>query len=585
MAKRKKDIRKRKRREKTEREKAFSARRSAVSRHVVPRIELSPTETQSRHLLSQMSSVAYIKRRVRAHCRKALEQLHRDRRWCSARASYHEVKEEVGKLETRLAKAESEKNGESKRETSAALDEARKAKKEIAGTLDDLMSFHELTFDACREIASHYARKTGVPSVFALCAAEDVWQGVEKVIYSDGRKLGSKWEDTAALRSKQANRAIVMKEKDGSLLFEMKDIGNVVVKPLDDDDIWLKEEIDALVAFLQSKGADEERAVDILMETGEAVSVSRPCYAMVYMEEIRGKQRFFANITMEGDPLPKRRADGSPRHRFADAGRLGNDIGVSSYAVVTDGYIEMANIGERGSARSQKRNRKRKAGLQRKMDSSLRANNPENYNDDGTVRKGRKTWKRSKAYLSYQSEYREICRKERLNREYGIREQVNHLRTLGCEMVTEDQSVSSWARKAKPGGMRIDSRGRKRCKSRKRFGKGVQEHAPGLFTKVCKEKFGDGFVVVDKMFRASQYDHELDDYVKKPLSQRRHYHSHGRASPRDAYSAFLLWCAASGYDKPDRGLCNDRFEEYLSGVSAMIADYRARGVKVRNSGF
>jgi hypothetical protein len=219
------------------------------------------------------------------------------------------------------------------------------------------------------------------------------------------------------------------------------------------------------------------------------------------------------------------------------------------------------------------------------MAASLRENNPNNYNADGTIKRGRKTWHRSKRYRAHQSEYRDICRRERLSREYAIHEQVNHLRSLAAEMVTEDQSVTSWSRKAKPGKIRKTKGGKKRFSSRKRFGRTVQRFAPGLFTQVCKEKFGDGFITVNRMFRASQYDHETDEYVKKPLSQRKHYHSRGRASPRDAYSAFLLYCTASGYESPDRGLCNDRFEEYMLAVTAMIAEYKEKGVKVRNSGF
>src|SRR5919202_2776787 len=38
--------------------------------------------------------------------------------------------------------------------------------------------------------------------------------------------------------------------------------------------------------------------------------------------------------------------------------------------------------------------------LQRKMDRSRRANNPDNYNPNGTVKKGKKRWKDSKTYLT-----------------------------------------------------------------------------------------------------------------------------------------------------------------------------------------
>lgn len=87
------------------------------------------------------------------------------------------------------------------------------------------------------------------------------------------------------------------------------------------------------------------------------------------------------------------------------------------------------------------------------------------------------------------------------------------------------------------------------------------------------------------MYRASQYDHECDEYVKKELSQRVHCHSGGRASPRDAYSGFLLWCHDSEYASPDRGLCVKRFEDYYERVTDFVEDCRERGVSVANGGF
>lgn len=577
MAKKSKEKKTRTRRQKTDREKARAVRRQATPRHVIPRVELELDEKQERRILSQMKSVAYIKRRLKVHARKALDQLDRNRNWHKMRAQYYKIAVEEEQAQTKLDKATEKKDASAIKELSDRLAQLKEEKEATKTTLNDLQAFHQVTFDVFREIASHYADKTGVPSVFALSAVEDVWKGVEKVLYSDGRKINSRWEDYASLRSKQANRAIVIKEKDGCLVFKMKDIGLVRIKDIDDDDIWLKDEIDALIDFIRTKGAAEEKAVDVLLETGETLSVHRPCYATVYTETIRGRQRFFANIAMEGNSLPKKRKDGSARHAFAEKGEIGADIGPSSYAAVSENHVEMSNIGGRGSKKTQKNNQKKKAKLQRKMDSSLRANNSGNYNADGTVKKGRKTWTRSKRYYQYQGEYREICRKERLNREYGIREQVNHLRSLGSTFITEDQSVASWAKKAKPGQTRKTKSGKTKNCRRARFGKSVQSFAPGLFTSVCKEKFGDGFITVDRMFRASQYDHETNEYVKKPLSQRKHYHSRGRASPRDTYSAFLLWCASAGYDKPDQGLCIIRFENYMKNVESMVEDYRKRG--------
>ncbi len=65
------------------------------------------------------------------------------------------------------------------------------------------------------------------------------------------------------------------------------------------------------------------------------------------------------------------------------------------------------------------------------------------------------------------------------------------------------------------------------------------------------------------MFRASQYDHTVDDYIKKKLSQRMFFLSGGQSVQRDWYSSFLLYCAGAGYDKPDRELCMKCFDRMM----------------------
>ena len=54
---------------------------------------------------------------------------------------------------------------------------------------------------------------------------------------------------------------------------------------------------------------------------------------------------------------------------------------------------QLKNLSERGSS-IQTSERKERL-LYRAMDRSRRVTNPQNYNDDGTVKKGRKTWRYS----------------------------------------------------------------------------------------------------------------------------------------------------------------------------------------------
>ena len=49
--------------------------------------------------------------------------------------------------------------------------------------------------------------------------------------------------------------------------------------------------------------------------------------------------------------------------------------------------------------------------LLRKMDRSRRTTNPQNYNVDGTVKKGGKRWHKSKNYRRMEMQYASLCRK------------------------------------------------------------------------------------------------------------------------------------------------------------------------------
>lgn len=43
-------------------------------------------------------------------------------------------------------------------------------------------------------------------------------------------------------------------------------------------------------------------------------------------------------------------------------------------------------------------------------------------------------------------------------------------------------------------------------------------------------------------YRASQYDHTADDYIKKKLSDRMYHLADGTLVQQDWYSSFLLYC-------------------------------------------
>lgn len=519
---------KRKVKDKTPEQDALRSFRKASETHVVT-FELDVTHEQLRSLLDTGSSIQWVKRRLQAYYRKRLEQLRRRREYRALIKEYRNASQD--------------------------------RKKEISTRLGELCEETGLVQEAGRDLAAVHAKETNIQAVFGLTAFEDVWSGVEKVLYGNGKKLKSSWsDDRFTLRAKQANRGIRVQVKNGELVFVLKGVG-VMRHVSIDDDIFLLEEEEAIIKWMSDKNADE-RTAKYFMKTGEIFSTYRPKYVTLKLVKIRDRWRVYAQVSVEGEPMEKKRRDGSPRFQRGVYGEIGVDIGVQSYAAVGANILEMKNLAERNGKAMRNENHLRR--LQRHAARCLRGANPQNYTEEGAVRKGKKTWVKSKEYKRTQDRIRAYHRKCALNRKYAIQEDVNRLREHGSVVVSEKQSVKGWQK-----GL---------------FGKSVQSRCPGLFRAELMKKFDD-YIEVDLMYRASQYDHERDEYVKKELSQRTHYHGGGRSSPRDGYSSFLLWCHDEEYASPDRVLCLKRFGDYYERVRMFVGDCRDAGVSVVNGGF
>ena len=58
----------------------------------------------------------------------------------------------------------------------------------------------------------------------------------------------------------------------------------------------------------------------------------------------------------------------------------------------------------------------------------------------------------------------------------------------------------------------------------------------------CRRKIQVTYIEVPNDYRASQYDHTADDYIKKKLTDRMYHLADGTLVQRDWYSSVLLYC-------------------------------------------
>jgi len=84
--------------------------------------------------------------------------------------------------------------------------------------------------------------------------------------------------------------------------------------------------------------------------------------------------------------------------------------------------VGLENLAERGN--SIQHVERQEALILRAMERSRRAMNPNNYNENGTVKKGHKQWNFSKRYQKLRQRHQELCRIATENRALASREQV-----------------------------------------------------------------------------------------------------------------------------------------------------------------
>lgn len=234
------------------------------------------------------------------------------------------------------------------------------------------------------------------------------------------------------------------------------------------------------------------------------------------------RRRWVAQLVQEGDPPRK--------YEFLSGGQVvGLDIGPSTVAIVADKAVALERFapGVEPQAAEQRR-------LQRALDRSRRASNPDNYSADGTCRKGVRMWRRSRRYQRIAAKLAEQERRLAATRKKEHGTLANRVLGLGTQIQTETLSYKALQR---------------------RYGRSVKNRAPGAFIELLTRKAESaGGEVVELhtwRLRMSQYDHVAGAYVKKPLSQR--WHPLGASDElvqRDCYSAFLARCVVDGEHNP-----------------------------------
>ena len=286
---------------------------------------------------------------------------------------------------------------------------------------------------------------------------------------------------------------------------------------------------------------------------------SEIAYCQIVRKLIRGKYKYYVQIVFKGTPPIKIDNETGEVKHYIGEGDVGIDIGTSTIAYSSATDVKVLELADKvQNIENQKRI------LLRKMDRSQRATNPDNYNEDGTIKKqGNKkvVWNKSNHYIKCQNELKELYRKQVAVRKYQHECLANQIISLGDNIYVEKMNFQGLAKRS----TKTEKNDKGRFKQKKRFGKSIANRAPAMLLSIIDRKlsyYGKRLIKIDTWsMKASQFNHFDGTYNKKKLS-RRWNDFNGIKVQRDMYSAFLIMNTARDLTSFDISKCNDRFENF-----------------------
>ena len=413
------------------------------------------------------------------------------------------------------------------RELMSSLTGDKKTDKEIRKQINDIHKQYDMSeysfHKDVKMMQKHF--KDNIDSFTAQKIATALWKSYEKFLYGNGKKVYYKKYGTLdSLEGKSNGSGIRFK---------------------DDMIFWNGLEIPVIIDY---NNYYEYQAMQCKI-----------CYNRIVRKFIKNKYKYYVQIVFKGNPPVKvDNETGEIKHRIGD-GDVGLDIGTSTIAIASQSDVKILELVDRiQNIENQKRR------ILRKMDRSKRSTNPDNYNENGTIKKqGNKKviWNKSNHYIKYQNELRELYRKQAAIRKYQHECLANYIISLGNKVYVEKMNFAGLQRRVK----KTEKNDKGKFKRKKRFGKSLANKAPSMLLTIINRKlgyYGEQLIKIDTSeAKASQFNHFDGTYTKKSLSQRWNNFD-GVKIQRDLYSAFLIMNIADDLKSFDIDKCNDRFENF-----------------------
>ena len=259
-----------------------------------------------------------------------------------------------------------------------------------------------------------------------------------------------------------------------------------------------------------------------------------------------GEVQYYVQMIFDG--IPPQRMDNYIK------GTVGIDVGLTKVAISTPNEVKILPLAPNLQNFDKEIRR-----LSRKLTRQRIANNPDNYNADGTIKKGKKVWVNSKGYLETKHKLADLKRKQAEYRKISHKELANTIIQMGDKFIIKQSNFEKLKEKSKVD--RKSATGKNL--SKKRAGKTINSHAPGFFIQqlLYKAEFQgkETQVITNKDFNPYEYNHAS----KEAIENKAHLKSiniDGFEVQKNLYAAFLV----SQYENMENdNVIKSNFETFL----------------------
>ena len=433
-------------------------------------------------------------------------------------------------------------------------------KKSIVKALNSRIAYYGLTEASVQSYIKVWQRqyKHLVSSHQAQEEASRVYAGVKKVLYGNGKDVH--------FRKYQEMLTVASKSWNGVQYLDPLHTGyyKKTVKPVYPQEIYLLGEHFEVKADWDDPYVRQSLSGDI-----KYVQASREMFPSGW--------RYYVILYIGGD---------APLKHTSAAGTAGIDPGISTEAVVFDNECILAEL-----APKCKDYNKRISMKARQAERSLRLANPDNYDADGRLKKGKRAWVITKSCSRRKRELKSLYRKKAAYTKQSHEELANRLVEKANVFITEEMDFGALQKRSgKPPEHRQEVsavtgkdgsvKTVRKFKKKKRFGSSIRDRAPSQFLSVLEKKCirqGGGLIMIDtRSVKASQYGHDTGTYRKVPLSTRMKDIG-GHTVQRDLYSGFVIKHVMEDNRTVDRKACIRDFEAFLKAQDKCISGIKASG--------